>query len=1145
MTMQMNKKYYLRAGVAVLALAGLAKVLAAISFNPHAQPIGYVGQPVVSNSNVASGTAKIYSIDYNSNDWSGNLHSYPVTSAGAIDNVDDWGTGGASAQVKAQSVAGTRYIVTMKDGLGIPFQWADLSTAQRSLLDPAKTTPATTASPLVDYVRGSASNEGTGAGEFRPRAYGLGDMIHSTPVYWNDGVNRTVFVGANDGMLHAIDAATGQERFAYIPSVLIGRLGALASQPYVHQYYVDGRMDVKKFTTGSGASATSRTILTGTLGAGGKALFGLDVTNAAAASEALAAAKVLWEITPASTGFGDLGDTYSAPTLLTMPDATNTPALVVGNGYNNTGTTGHAVLYLVNATTGALIHAFDTGSGSIASPNGLSSPSLWDTNNDGKKDTAYAGDIDGHVWKFTLTAPYTASSVTRVYTNTAGAQHAITMAPGLSAHPLGGVMVTFVTGRMFTAADATNTERHFAYGIWDGAPAANDTLLTQTLVEATYTGVTPNIRVRVATTDAPNWTPGVGHHKGWKTELPAGGERVVGDGAFVTGSVFQFMSTNPTINPNLVPPGENWWMQLNVLTGGDTGVTQFDLNNDREFTSDDEVALAPSVVGRDPVGRHMGGGVRSQLIAISADGVDVFQSNYDKNSAPVTTPPVTETTTVVTGDRGVSGGHFDFDVYCYTNCGDGKGTTRGDGYFYIGRNSEAQTNNLYYTHVHEYDDIYDVTGVNMLAPSQGLFKLQRIKHGAAATAGAPAHLPDTPRLEADEEMPATGVTALTTTDPTVKTARNLPSKTFSYEHTTPVQMAGFPTTTSNGTVITTNDKTTYHTTLTTVEPVTTGPRSGNKWPYRMKKVVSQWDTVVTQTSTVPVLRFKVLVANQAYSPAVTLSLVDTTSTYDAKAWQFQNSAGLTAASLHTFRTGPASDLGAIAKMMVNMPLDAFKSKDWGNGTTRAGLHPTNAICVFYNPRLGPLGEWRNGALTIQIVDPNVTDSDIQLNVADRPELGYRIKASRMATRLIAEYTLFWHQPNNKCMGDTGYTITPPQDNEPSDAVAGVKAENGDPAGVFGGEGSGGNGTNPVLTPGTVTTTVNNADGTRTTTTVVTTANTSGGYTITTTVTTEPAVSTNVGIVTGGAVGSTGNIDTGGIDKNAATLGRITWRELQQ
>lgn len=1139
--MQTKKKLTISAAVAVLTLAGLAKVLAAMLFTPNAQPVGYVGQPVVSNSNVANGTAKMYTIDYSSDDWSGNLHSFPVTSAGAVSVIDDW-NGGASAQVKAQSVAGTRYIVTMKGTTGIPFQWGSLSTgagSQQAALDPANSGTSATSSPILDYVRGSANNES--ATQYRVRNYGLGDMIHSTPVYWNDGANRTVFVGANDGMLHAINAVTGEERFAYIPSVLIGRLSALTSQSYSHQYFVDGRMDVKAFTKLVGTANVTQTILTGTLGAGGKALFGLDVTNAVATSETDAASKVLWEVTSASPGYAELGYTYSAPTLLTLPDGT--AAMVVGNGYNNGGN-GHAVLYLVNAKTGALIHAFDTGSGALATattgPNGLSSPTLWDSDNDGKKDTAYAGDIDGNLWKFSLVAPYTIKSL---YTNTDGPAHAITMAPALSAHPLGGVMVSFATGRMLTAADATDTTYHYALGIWDGAPAANDTLLTQDLTETTYTGATPSIRVRLATSNTPNWTPGTGHHKGWKTRLPIAGERVVGDGAFVTGSVFQFFSTNPTITPNAIPPGENWWLQLNVMTGGDTGATNFDLNNDRDFTSDDEVGT------RDPVGRFMGGGVRSQLIAISADGVDVFQSNYDKNSAPAQEAIVTTTDTVVTGDRGVSGGHFDFDIYCYTNCSDGVGTTTAQGKYYLGTDTEINTKDLDWTHVHEYDDIYDVTGVNMLAPSQRLFKLAKVKFGSVSpTSTTATPVPNTPAMESSNTYPSIAAIVSTSTDTTVRTARNLPSTTYTYTDSTPVALAGFPTSTSDGTTITTTTKTTYHTTLKTVEAVTTGPKSGGKYPYNFKTTIRQWDTVTSTVATAPVLKFKVLMANQAYSPAVTFTLGDATAmAYDAKAYAFQSSAGLTAASLKTFRLGPPSDAGAITNLKVNMPLDAFKSKDWGTTVTRAGLHPTKADCVYANPKLGPSPsyEWRNGALTIQIIDPSVSDSDIQLNVAGDPKMGYRLKASSMKAKLLAEYTLFWHHPNNLCMGDAGWTKSPPQDSSKSTAIAGVKAENGDPVGVFGGA-STGTGSDPVLTPGTTTTTVTNANGSQTTTTVVIVANTSGGYTITTTVTTVPAsmLDNNTGIVTGGAVGTTGRIDVGGIDKNAANLGRITWRELQ-
>lgn len=1116
--MQVNKKIFFKAIFLVLTIAGLAKVIAAVSFTPNSQPVGYVGQPVASSSDVSTGTAKMYSIDYSSKDWSGNLHSYPLSSAGTVGATDDW-DGGAAKQIKAQSNANSRYIITMKGSVGIPFLWNQLSTganSQQVALDPVSVATSATVSPILNYIRGDSSNEGSNAGQYRPRASGLGDIIHSTPVYWNDGTNKTVFVGANDGMLHAINAVNGAERFAYIPSVLIPMLPALKNPSYTHQYFVDGRMDVKKFT--------NQTILAGALGAGGKGLYALDVTNAAATSEVDAASKILWEITNATSGFANLGDTYGAPTLFTMPDGT--PALVVGNGYNNTGD-GHAWLYLINAKTGALIHAFDTGSGSTGSPNGLSSPSLRDSDSDGKMDTAYAGDIDGNLWKFSLVAPYTVSSL---YTNTAGAAHAITMAPALKAHTLGGVMVMFVTGRMFTSDDVTDTSYHYAYGIWDGAPALNDTLLEQTLTEVNYTAVTPTIRVRTATSYVPDWTEGAGHHKGWKTKLPLGGERVVGDGAFVTGSVFQFFSTNPTISPNTVPPGENWWMQLNVMTGGDNGSTLFDLNGDKEFTSDDQVG------GHDPVGRFMGGGVRSQLIALSANGVDVYQSNYDKNSAPVAAEPTTTTTTsTTTGDRGVSGGHFDFDIYCYTNCSDTTGASSGK--YYTGQNTETNTNGLYFTHVHEYDDIYDVTGVNMLAPSQSLHKLSRVKY--AATTTGPTSVPDTPTLAASKSYPGSGVTVVSNTTATGKTAKNVPATTYNYVNGATSAVTGYPAVTSTSTTTTTTTKTTYTTTLTIVQAINIGVKNNQgRYPYDLNTTVRKWDTVVTTVVTSPIVNFKVLMANQANSPAVRFSLDGV----EDSAYKYQASSGLAVATL------PSYQLATIKSLLLEMPLTAFKSQDWGTGITRAGLHPTKADCVYNNPKLGPLGEWRNGALTVQIVDASVQDSDVQLNVSTKPEMGYRLKNSSMKSKLIAEYTLFWHHPNNLCMADSGWTKMPGEDTSVSDAIAGVKAAgSSDPVGgIFGIDATAGTSTG---TPGTVTTTVTNADGSTTTTTVVTTVNASGGTTVTTTVTTVPAPissGSSVGVVTGGVVDSGGGgcFSCGEVLKTPQ-LGRITWRELQQ
>jgi hypothetical protein len=114
---------------------------------------------------------------------------------------------------------------------------------------------------MVNFIRGDRSNEGT-ATIPRVRGSTLGDIIHSNPAYvqkpltgfpstdyldfaatYNDR-NALVFVGANDGMLHAFDADDGEEIYAYIPSMVISRLPRLAVEPYSHHYYVDGHLTV-------------------------------------------------------------------------------------------------------------------------------------------------------------------------------------------------------------------------------------------------------------------------------------------------------------------------------------------------------------------------------------------------------------------------------------------------------------------------------------------------------------------------------------------------------------------------------------------------------------------------------------------------------------------------------------------------------------------------------------------------------------------------------------------------------------------------------------------------------------------------------------------------------------------------------------
>jgi Neisseria PilC beta-propeller domain len=1038
-----SKNKIIIGGVAVIAsIAGLMAVFAAVSFDPNLQPVGYVAQPAASNFIVSSGNEKLYAVDYKSTDWSGNLHSYNLSAAGAMASVsgvetDNW-VGGAAAKINAQNFNTGRNIVTFGDTNGVPFKWASgISATQKAELDPTTAADTTkTTSPILDYIRGDFSKQlnQTPAGTYRSRTSKLGDIIHSTPVFWNDRAStptKTVFVGANDGMLHAINAVDGTERFAYIPSVLIPELSKLTNPTYTHRYYVDGRLDASNFGGGT------QTILAGALGAGGKGLFGLDITTAAVTAESDAASKILWEITNTgiksktasvhnvtSTAYANLGYTYGAPTLLTLPDGTSngTKALVVGNGYNNTGN-GHATLFLINAETGGLIKEIDTGVGTVASPNGLSTPTFLDSNGDGKKDTAYAGDIDGNLWKFSLVAPYGFSKLHA----TVPAQ-AITTAPSYKAHPLGGYMINFVTGRMLTPADKLDTSTHYAYGIWDGAPNGNNDLLLQTLTESTYTSGTISSRVRTASNNTPDW---FATHKGWKTELPVGGERLIGDGSLVRDSVFLFLTSNPLISPNATPPGENWWMQLNAITGGSNDTVQFDLNKDAAFNSSDEVTVGTESLK--PVGRHFGGGVRSQFIQLSTLGNDVFQSNYDKNGsvAPGSTTTTTTSSTSTTSERGVSGGHFDFDIFCKTNC-TLPTVQNPNGQYYSTGGTDAK--NLKYAHVHEYDDTFDVTGVNMLSPSENAFKLSNVKIGTVA----------------------------------------------------------FPATTS----------------------------------------------------------FKVLIHNQAYSPAAKFSVGG--NPY-VNVYEYQVASGLTVASL------PSYTLATVGTLKFNLPLDAFKSKDWGTGVVRAGLHPIMWSCAVSNAKNGPLGERRNGALTFQIINASVTDGDIQLNVPNRPDLGYRLKDTSESSKLIAEYTTYWHHPSDKCMGDTGWKMNAAEDTT-SDATAKTPATgSSDPKdGIFGLTGvpiGGGAAGSSVTDTVTTTTTTNNSNGTvtTTTTTVVTTTTTNSDGSKTTKVdTTIKKTTTDVsngetGVETGGGLDGapSGGPPPEGEKGPAFVVGRINWRELQR
>ncbi len=999
-------------GLLMLLLLPLP-ILAAGTFDPALQPTGSVPKPELSSNLLASGTQIAYLTSYSRADWTGNLYAYPIDSSAVVNTSADHWTDGIEFVVSGQNYDTGRNIVTMGSNAGVAFRWANLSATDKDSIDAAD---ATRGAAIVNFVRGDRSNEGTSGYKFRTRGGVIGDIIHSRALKYGN----YIYVGANDGMLHVIDATTsgGNEVWAYVPKLLIPKLKNLVASPYAHNYYVDGAPEVG-FAKISGAA---KEILVGTLGAGGKGLFALDIT-AAPTSESDAASKVLWEKNSADTGFANLGYTYARAAITEVRTSTgHTSAVIVGNGYLNSGN-GHASLFVLSAADGSVIAEIDTGSGSAATPNGLSSAKAYDKDGDEIVDYVYAGDIDGNLWKFDLTdadkANWTAVKLFATGTS-------ITSAPSVArfvdhdsnGNPVSGYMVCFGTGRMLTDADTTDTTTTYAvYGIWDGAPAANNgNLLAQTLTEKSW----GTLRVRTSSMNSMDYTSG--GHQGWKLPLPAG-ERVVGDGTFISSSRFYFTSTNPTIQHANPPHGENWLMEMNYKYGGGADIPFLDLSGDLLLTDADRVQSGGSPVAGVagvPVGKYISDGVASQPTLVQLNPLNSTLFTFNPDAVPPPPPPGDQ-------DRGVSGGHFDFDIH-YGNytCKTKKGKT--------------ECNQANDTHIHQYDDIFDVTGVNM-------------------------------RNASDTSM-----------------------------------------------------------NLTNAIPGSSTP-------------------------------FKILVANQAYNPAVVLKVggenyisVQNYNTKDINVAAPTGYGSMTAMlnSLPTYVQGtPSAGSGysQLVDLILNMPRMAFTEKNWGTGVVRPGLMPTQTGCVKDQNLYGPAGEWRNGALTVELIDPNTPPSAVQMNVAGHPELGYRIKAATNSETtyinqyLLAEYTIFWHHKTlGVCFGEAGWTATPGVDTKAiQEAIKkGVKTKtpapgSADPQG-YSFDGTLGAAVDIKTTVvGQETTTVYTyADDT--TKTVVTTEHSDGSFTI---VTTMPDGTTSTQTVPP----PKGFIGTGGEESGSGTTGRISWRQL--
>ncbi len=574
------------------------------------------------NSTSINQETQVFQAQFDSGDWTGKIIARGVGPSGELIETGPRAWESDASSIRAPN---DREIVTMNpNGDAVPFRWSEIETAHQTALAAFNGNGERT----LEYLRGDQSWEadrGIPASGFvyRTRTELLGDIVNSSPVFvgrpafrYRDSLeskpysefkaaqnDRTgvLYVGANDGMLHAFTALGGEEIFAYIPGAVVKNLAQLADPDYTHRYFVDGSP-----TAGDAFFAGDwHTVLVGGLNNGGQAIYALNITDPADLKESSASSVAMWEFTDEDDA--DLGFTYSRPAIVRLRNGKW--AAVFGNGYNSTvsdghaSTTGNAVLFIVDIETGDLIRKIDTEfgyeDGSTGMPNGLATPSLVDLNADGIVDIGYAGDLYGNMWKFDLRSTdkddwdvaHDDGSGNKapvfVARDDSNVRQPITVRPEVVRGPKGrGLMVLFGTGKYLEGSDEVlaGAGVQSFYGIWDKNSGASTDIVTGRSVlteqsiaaedEVTIDG--EDTFIRETTSNA------LGSNVGWYIDLvsPAGfqAEKQVTDPVVRNGRVI-FTTLVPDVDP-CVYGGTSWLMALDAINGSVPQPAPFEVSDD-------------------------------------------------------------------------------------------------------------------------------------------------------------------------------------------------------------------------------------------------------------------------------------------------------------------------------------------------------------------------------------------------------------------------------------------------------------------------------------------------------------------------------------------------------------------------------------
>ncbi len=660
---------------------------------------------------VEAGT-QAYFAYYDPNDWTGTVTANNLIDTGGVVTVAttaNWdascnltGTGssgcantGATGPTAPNPAPAARVMLTWDTAAntGIPFEWANLNTAQQAALTFGDASPS---SARLSYLRGDRTNEinSSGVGLYRARDTVLGDIVDSSPAWvgppsstytstWmdhlypaahmaeNSGTQsylqftaaeqtrlNVVYVGGNDGFLHGFEAGSfdtkgnfvstgndGKEVLAYMPGSMLasaavpsatggclddtttatfvqnihGVTPAVGATPecvgtqldysnsqYGHNFFVDG-------TPGSGDlfyEGQWHTWLVGGLGAGGAAVYALDVTDASNFRESAAASLVVGEWNSGSiacenvsTCGTNLGSTFGTPLIRRLHDGNW--AIIFGNGFGSSSGDAGVYIITVDANTGGQT-TYYLSTNTPGTGNGIAYVTSADLDGDHVTDYLYAGDLHGNVWRFDLTSnteSHWAAATAPLFTTQSG-QPITSAVLAISSTVSGGapqVLIEFGTGQR-TQLNNLGPEQFVSgtqslYGVWDWnmsqwnalAPSAVYSSLAAstaaTGLSSPYTMTPSNLQAQTLTPNANGVTVdgtnvaicwqgsltacGTGVF-GWSANLPFASEQIVYNpvyylGAFIVNSTIPANNVATSCTSNL---DNGFTYVLNIANGG-------------------------------------------------------------------------------------------------------------------------------------------------------------------------------------------------------------------------------------------------------------------------------------------------------------------------------------------------------------------------------------------------------------------------------------------------------------------------------------------------------------------------------------------------------------------------------------------------